>query len=87
MLVSSEGALLNHSKPDQNAITALSVPEQLLFNSAQSIFFSPEAFHVKAPVSDSPESPVVISTVSFLKLRKSLEGITFGTNFRYFLVT
>jgi len=87
VLVSSEGALLNHSKPDQNAITALSVPEQLLFNSAQSIFFSPEAFHVKAPVSDSPESPVVISTVSFLKLRKSLEGITFGTNFRYFLVT
>lgn len=87
VLVSSEGALLNHSKPDQNAIAALSVPEQLLFNSAQSIFFSPEAFHVKAPVSDSPESPVVISTVSFLKLRKSLEGITFGTNFRYFLVT
>lgn len=87
VLVSSEGTLLNHSKPDQNAITALSVPEQLLFNSAQSIFFSPEAFHVKAPISDSPQSPVVISTVSFLKLRKSLEGITFGTNFRYFLVT
>lgn len=87
VLVSSAGTLLNHSKPDQDAITALSVPEQLLFNSTQSIFFSPEAFHVKAPISDSPQSPVVISTVSFLKLRKSLEGITFGTNFRYFLVT
>jgi len=87
VLVSPDGMLLNHSKPDQNAITTLSVPEQLLFNSAQSIFFSPEAFHVKAPVSESPQSPVVISTVSFLKLRKSLEGITFGTNFRYFLVT
>ncbi len=87
VLIASDGALLTHSKPDRTAITSLTVPEQLLLNGSQSIFFSPEAFHVKAPVADSATGSVVISTVSFLKLRKSLEGITFGTNFRYYLVT
>ncbi len=88
VMVASDGNLLAHSKPDRGAITSLSVPEQMLFqNASQSIFFSPEAFHVKAPVTCSNEGAVVISTVSFLKLRKSLEGITFGTNFRYYLVT
>ncbi len=87
VLVASDGQLLGHSKPDQLSVNSLSVPEQLLMNASQSIMFSPEAFHVKAVVPDSPQGAVVISTVSFLKLRKSLEGITFGTNFRYFLVT
>ena len=87
VLVASDGTLLAHSKPEQSSITALSVPEQLLAVSPQNIMFSPEAFHVKAPVPDSPQGASVISTISFLKLRKSLEGITFGTNFRYFLVT
>ncbi|MDD3148007.1 MAG: diguanylate cyclase [Candidatus Riflebacteria bacterium] len=87
VLVASDGKLLNHSKPDRLAIKALSVPEQLILSASQSIMFSPEAFHVKAMVSESPDGAAVISTVSFLKLRKSLEGITFGTNFRYFLVT
>lgn len=87
VMVASDGTLLAHSKPEINAIQALSVPEQLLANASQTILFSPEAFHVKAPVNGSPVAASVISTVSFLKLRKSLEGITFGTNFRYFLVT
>jgi len=87
VLVASDGTLLAHSKPEQSSITALSVPEQLLAVSPQNIMFSPEAFHVKALVPDSPQGASVISTISFLKLRKSLEGITFGTNFRYFLVT
>ncbi|MEW6711525.1 MAG: diguanylate cyclase, partial [Candidatus Riflebacteria bacterium] len=58
-----------------------------LARSTQSIMFSPEAFLVRAPVGNGPESNQLIATISFLKLRKSLEGITFGTNFRYFLVT
>jgi HAMP domain-containing protein len=87
VVIGSDSSLLAHSKPESTAITELSVPEKLLFSSSQKILFSPEAFHVKAALSDSADSPVVISTVSFLKLRKSLEGITFGTNFRYYLVT
>lgn len=87
VLVSPDKRLLAHSKLDQSAITDLTVPEKLLLDSPQKIMFSPEAFHVKAFLNDSPESPILVSTVSFLKLRKSLEGITFGTNFRYFLVT
>ncbi|NLF98171.1 MAG: diguanylate cyclase [Candidatus Riflebacteria bacterium] len=87
VLCGADGTLLSHSKPDSEAITELSVPEKLLFNMSDRIFFSPEAFHVKAAISNDPDSPLIISTISFLKLRKSLEGITFGTNFRYFLVT
>ncbi len=88
VMVASDGTLLSHSKPEKAAITSMSVPEQLLLqNASQSIFFSPEAFHVKAAVAGSDSGAVVMSTVSFLKLRKSLEGITFGTNFRYYLVT
>ncbi|PKL51292.1 MAG: hypothetical protein CVV42_00135 [Candidatus Riflebacteria bacterium HGW-Riflebacteria-2] len=87
VLCSADGTLISHSKPDSEAISELSVPEKLLFNMSEHIFFSPEAFHVKAAIRDDPDSPLIISTVSFLKLRKSLEGITFGTNFRYFLVT
>jgi len=87
VLCGADGSLLSHSKPDSEAITELSVPEKLLFNMSDRIFFSPEAFHVKAAIGNEPDSPLIISTISFLKLRKSLEGITFGTNFRYFLVT
>jgi len=87
VLVSPDKALLAHSKPDQSVITELTVPEKLLLDSPQKIMFSPEAFHVKSFLNDSVDSPALVSTVSFLKLRKSLEGITFGTNFRYFLVT
>ncbi len=87
VLCGADGTLLSHSKPDSEAITELSVPEKLLFNMSDRIFFSPEAFHVKAAIGNEPDSPLIISTISFLKLRKSLEGITFGTNFRYFLVT
>ncbi len=87
VLCSADGSLISHSKPDRDAISELNVPEKLLLKMTDRIFFSPEAFHVKAAINSEPDSPVVISTVSFLKLRKSLEGITFGTNFRYFLVT
>ena len=87
VLVASDGSLLSHSKPELSSIESLTVPEELLINSPQKIMFSPEAFHVKASVTQDAGSALVIATVSFLKLRKSLEGITFGTNFRYFLVT
>ncbi|MBU1107674.1 MAG: diguanylate cyclase [Candidatus Riflebacteria bacterium] len=87
VLCSADGQLISHSKPDLSAITELSVPEKLLLGMSDKIFFSPEAFHVKAAISTAPDAPVIIATISFLKLRKSLEGITFGTNFRYFLVT
>lgn len=87
VVAGSDSSLLAHSKPDAAVITSLSVPEKLLLSSSQKIMFSPEAFHVKAKLSDAQDSPTVITTISFLKLRKSLEGITFGTNFRYFLVT
>ena len=87
VMCSRDGNLLSHSKPDSDAITGLSVPEKLLIGMPDKIFFSPEAFHVKAAISNAPDAPVIITTISFLKLRKSLEGITFGTNFRYFLVT
>ncbi|MEW6712532.1 MAG: hypothetical protein AB1403_22130, partial [Candidatus Riflebacteria bacterium] len=87
VICSPEGNLLRHSKPEKETISELAVPEKMLARSTQSIMFSPEAFLVRAPVGNGPESNQLIATISFLKLRKSLEGITFGTNFRYFLVT
>lgn len=87
VVCNEDGILLRHSKPDQEAITELSIPEKILARSTQNIMFSPEAFLVKAPVASASGTNQLIATVSFLKLRKSLEGITFGTNFRYFLVT
>ncbi len=87
VLANAAGDLVAHSKPDLTAITDLTIPEKMLINMSQQIMFSPEAFHVKTPVQNENEELIMISTVSFHKLRKSLEGITFGTNFRYFLVT
>lgn len=87
VMVDANGNLIAHSKKDEGAITELTFQESALARSNQSFMFSPEAFHIKASVSENPDSPSVISTISFLQLRKSLEGITFGTNFRYFLVT
>lgn len=87
VLCDAEGNMLRHSKPEQNSISELTVPEKMLAKSSQSIMFSPEAFLVKAPVSSDSGENQLIATISFLKLRKSLEGITFGTNFHYFLVT
>jgi diguanylate cyclase (GGDEF)-like protein len=82
-----DGKLLKHSKKDADAIIDLSGHEESILNTSENIMFSPEAFHVKVPLTDQASSPILISTVSFLKLRKSLEGISFGTNFHYYLVT
>ncbi len=87
IICSNDNKLLNHSKLDKQAIVDLTVPEELVMVSSQTIMFSPEAFHVKVPLTDKVDSPVLIASVSFLKLRKSLEGISFGTNFHYYLVT
>jgi diguanylate cyclase (GGDEF)-like protein len=87
VLCDQKGQLLRHSKPDSNAISALTIPEKMLANSGQAIMFAPEAFLVKSVINTENEQLSLITTISFLKLRKSLEGITFGTNFRYFLVT
>jgi diguanylate cyclase (GGDEF)-like protein len=87
VLCTPDGNLLQHSKPVSDAITSLNIPEKILVGSKQTIMFSPEAFLVKAPVKTASQSYNLITTISFLKLRKSLEGITFGTNFHYYLVT
>lgn len=87
VLVDAAGHLLAHSKRENEAITELTFTENSLAKSNKSFMFAPEAFLVKAKLNDSPDSDAIIATISFLQLRKSLEGITVGTKFRYFLVT
>ena len=86
--VDSKGNLKAHSKRDSDNYKSMSFQENAIAKSNSELFkFSPEAFLIKAKISDSPESDSIIATISFLPLRKSLEGITLGTKFRYFLVT
>ena len=85
--VDSKGNLKAHSKRDSNSVTKMSFAEDALAKSNQSYMFAPEAFLVKAKISDAVDSDAIVATISFLRLRKSLEGLTFGTKFRYFLVT
>jgi diguanylate cyclase (GGDEF)-like protein len=87
IIAGRDGKLLKHSKKNADAILDLSGPEEAILNTSENIMFSPEAFHVKVPLTEAASSPILISTISFLKLRKSLEGISFGTNFHYYLVT
>ncbi len=85
--VDAAGNLKAHSKRETEAYTQMTSGEKLLAKSSQSFMFAPEAFLIKVKLSDEADSDSIIATISFLQLRKSLEGITFGTNFRYFLVT
>ena len=85
--VDSNGNLKAHSKREVDSYKKISISEEMLAKSNKSFDFKPEAILIKAKVSDSPDADSIIATISFLHLRKSLEGITFGTNFRYFLVT
>ena len=87
ILVDSKGNLKAHSKREASAINRMTTSESILAKSKQSFMFAPEAFIIKVKLSDEADSDCIITTVSFMQLRKSLEGITFGTNFRYFLVT
>jgi diguanylate cyclase (GGDEF)-like protein len=87
VLCDFDGNLIQHSKPDASSITKLNIPEKMLAQSDKKIMFAPEAFLVKALIPGDKTNFQLISTISFLKLRKSLEGITFGTNFRFYLVT
>ena len=86
--VDAKGNLKAHSKRDSDNYKSMSFQENAIAKSNSELFkFSPEAFLIKAKISDSPDSDSIIATISFLPLRKSLEGITLGTKFRYFLVT
>ncbi len=85
--VDSDGNLKAHSKREADLYKHISTSEKMLAISKNSFDFKPEAVLIKAKTSDSPNADSIIATISFLHLRKSLEGITFGTNFRYFLVT
>lgn len=87
IICDSTGKVLQHSKKDLNSINSLTVPEEMSLVASQTVMFSPEAFQVKVPLNNVKGKPNLIATVSFLKLRKSLEGISFGTRFHYYLVT
>ena len=86
--VDSKGALKAHSKPDSNPYKKLNpVEEALAKSNKQKFSYSPGCFYIKAKISDSPDSDSIISAVSFIKLRKTIEGLTFGSNYKYYLVT
>ena len=86
--VDSKGILKAHSKPDSNPYKKLNAVEEALAKSNKQKFsYSPGCFYIKAKISDSPDSDSIISAISFIKLRKTIEGLTFGSNYKYYLVT
>ena len=86
--VDSKGNLKAHSKPESNPYSKLNTVESILAESNKQKFsYSPGCFYIKAKISDSPDSDSIISAVSFIKLRKTIEGLTFGSNYKYYLVT
>ena len=86
--VDSKGVLKAHSKPDANPYKKLNAVEEALAKSNKQKFsYSPGCFYIKAKISDSPDSDSLISAISFIKLRKTIEGLTFGSSYKYYLVT
>ena len=86
--VDSKGVLKAHSKPDLNPYKKLNAVEEALAKSNKQQFaYSPGCFYIKAKISDSPDSDSLISAISFIKLRKTIEGLTFGSSYKYYLVT
>lgn len=86
--VDSKGSIKAHSKPDSNPYKKLNPVEEALARSNKQTFsYSPGCFYVKAKIKDTPDSDSIISAISFVKLRKTIEGLTFGSNYKYYLVT
>jgi diguanylate cyclase (GGDEF)-like protein len=86
--VDAKGTIKAHSKPDSNPYIKLnSVEEALARSNKQTFSYSPGCFYIKAKITDSPDSDSIISAISFIKLRKTIEGLTFGSNYKYYLVT
>ncbi|NLI79097.1 MAG: diguanylate cyclase [Candidatus Riflebacteria bacterium] len=87
VLCASDGALLAHSAKTPGEITALTALEQAARQAPAALTFGAGRFLIRAPVGDRPGAPSLVATISFHKLRKTLEGMAFGTSFRFFLVT
>jgi len=87
VLCASDGAILAHSAKTAGAIPGLSEIEQQVLTSSDTVRFGQSSFAIRLPLRETAGSPTLVMTASFLKLRKTLEGMMLGTTFRYFLVT
>ncbi len=81
------GELLVHSAKTPEEITALTPFERRALELDRPLVFGTGHFTIKAGLSGARDATCLIATVSFLKLRKALEGMAFGTSLRFFLVT
>ena len=85
--VDSKGKLKAHSKKEVDSYNKLNPVEIALSKSNQHYFYTPGAFLIKAELPGDQKSECIIATISFQNLRKSIEGLAFGSNFKYYLVT
>ncbi len=87
IICADDGQVIAHSEKGDGAAPQLSQLERKVLSSTESVFFSPGMFFIRAPLATEASGPVLIASVSFLKLRKTLEGMAFGTSFLFYLVT
>lgn len=81
------GELLAHSAKSADEITELTPFERRALELERPLVFGTGHFTIKTSLPGERDAPCLIATVSFLKLRKALEGMAFGTSLRFFLVT
>ncbi len=83
--IDSKGNLKAHSQ--KKTEFSMSFQEEALAKSNLSFMFTQEACLIKEKMTSAPDSDAIIATISFFKLRKSLEALTLGSNFKYYLIT
>ncbi|MFZ2955416.1 MAG: diguanylate cyclase [Candidatus Ozemobacteraceae bacterium] len=69
--------------------TSLGLPEraQQALTAPTGVVFSPGMFFIKAPLAVASPSCGLLVRVSFRKLRKTLEGMSLGTSFHFYLLS
>lgn len=87
VIADRSGTVIAHADRSGANPGPLSDRERDLVAAGQGIDFVPGAFTLCEPLPAADEPCHLLMRVSFLKLRKALEGLTFGSSFRFYLVS
>ncbi|HNW33350.1 MAG TPA: diguanylate cyclase [Candidatus Ozemobacteraceae bacterium] len=85
VICASDGTILAHSGKADTPPSPLTDLERRALTMPESQLFTPGMFFIRTPL--TPDGSTLLASISFLKLRKTLEGMVFGTSFTFYLVT
>jgi len=93
VICASDGTILAHSGKADAPPFPLSDHERRALTASESLLFTPGMFFIRTPLTSDESGggthskSMLLASISFLKLRKNLEGMVLGTSFRCYLVT